>query len=265
VRRAMTDPAIAVSRAVTRRPAPSAVDGLRAADTGPPDIARLIEEHAAYEAALREAGAEVIALPPLVDYPDALFVEDTALCLPEGAVMLRPGAPSRRGEVAEMAPALAPLVPEIRHLAGPGHVEGGDILFTGPELLVGRSARTDAEGIEALRALLARWGRALRAVETPPGVLHFKTGCALLGPDEILATRRLAATGCFAGYRVREVPEGEEAAANVVRVNDLVLMPAGFPRTAELLDRAGHAVREVPTAQAATLDGGMSCLSLRLP
>ena len=261
----MADPATAVSRAVTRRPAPSAVDGLRAVDAGPPDIARLIEEHAACEAALRAAGAEVIALPPLPDYPDALFVEDTALCLPEGAVMLRPGAPSRRGEVAEMATALTPLVPEIGHLAGPGHVEGGDLLFTGPEVLAGRSARTDAEGIAALRAVLARWGRPVRAVETPPGVLHLKTDCALLGPGEILATRRLVATGCFAGYRVREVPEGEEAAANVIRVNDLVLMPAGFPRTAELLDRAGYALREVPTTQAAKLDGGMSCLSLRLP
>ena len=103
----------------------------------------------------------------------------------------------------------------------------------------------------------------MRELQTPPGVLHFKTDCSLLDADTILATPRLAACGCFDGYRVIPTPEGEEAAANAIRFNDLVLVPAGFPRTAETLARAGYDVREIPNSEAARLDGGMSCLSLR--
>ena len=100
-------------------------------------------------------------------------------------------------------------------------------------------------------------------MQTPPDVLHFKTDCGLVDAQTILSTRRLAATGCFADYKVILTAEGEEAAANAVRFNDVVLMPAGFPRTRDLLDEAGLSVVELPNTEAAKVDGGMSCLSLR--
>ena len=252
-----------MTRAITRRPAPSVVDGLRAIDSGPPDPALLLAQHAAYVAALREAGAAVTQLPALDDFPDSLFVEDTALCLPQGAVLLRPGAPSRAGEVAHIAAAVAALVPEVQRIET-GHVEGGDILWTGREVLVGLSARTDTVGVAALRTIIEPWGHHVRILETPPGVLHFKTDCALVAADTILATNRLAGTGCFADYTVLRVPDGEEPAANAIRVNDTVLLPAGFPLTEALLSDAGHKVRCVPNSECARIDGGMSCLSLRL-
>jgi dimethylargininase len=251
------------THAITRRPAASITRGLRAVDTGAPDLATMLAHHAAYVAALRATGATVIELDPLEAYPDSVFVEDTALCLPEGAVVMRPGAPSRLGEAAEMAPHLRALYAEVAAVEGPGHVEGGDILMTDTEILVGRSARTDAAGIAELARIVGRWGHALREVATPPGVLHFKTDCSLLDAETILATRRLAASGCFEGYRVIEVPEGEEAAANTIRFNDRVLMPEGFPRTAERLASAGYAVTAIGNSECARLDGGMSCLSLR--
>jgi dimethylargininase len=261
----VTHPAIGFRRAILRAPPDSAVNGLRAEDTGPPDIVRMRADHADYAAALAAAGAAVSVLDPLEAFPDSLFVEDTALCLPEGAVLMRPGAPSRMGEVAHIAPALAAIYPRLRRIEGPGHVEGGDILFTGREVLAGLSARTDAAGLAELDAVLAGWGHALRVVETPPGVLHFKTDCSLLDTETVLATRRLAATGCFAGYRVLSLPDDEAAAANTIRVNDVVIMPAGFPRTADLLDAAGYEIRQIGNAECAKLDGGMSCLSLRIP
>jgi len=259
----MTDPTFEFARAITRRPAPSVVAGLRAVDTGPPDPARLLADHADYVAALRATGAEVTVLPPLDAFPDALFVEDTALCLPEGAVLMRPGAPSRMGEVAEIAPALRAHYGELRAIAGPGHIEGGDILVTGREILVGRSARTDEAGIAGLRGIVADWGYALREVATPPGVLHFKTDCGLLDFETILATERLAASGCLDGYRVIRAAPGEEAAANAIRFNGPVVMAAGFERTAELLSKAGYDVVTINNTECARLDGGMSCLSLR--
>lgn len=259
----MSDPTYQFTRAITRRPAASVVNGLRAEDIGTPDLEQMLKDHAHYVATLKSTGAEVIELPPLDDFADALFVEDTALCLPQGAVLMRPGAPSRMGEVAEMAPTLRSVYAEIREISGPGHIEGGDILVTGREILVGRSARTDAEGVKELAAIVGDWGHKLREVFTPPGVLHFKTDCSLLDGETILSTERLDASGCFQGYRVIHTAPGEEACANTIRFNDLVLMPAGFPKTADILDKAGFSVVEVNNSECAKLDGGMSCLSLR--
>jgi dimethylargininase len=251
------------SHAIVRAASPRFVDGLRADDRGVPDFARFQEHHAAYIAALASTGATVIQLDRLDDYPDSIFVEDTALCLPEGAIMLRPGAPSRLGESAAMAPALAGFYSELITLEGPGFIEGGDILVIAREILVGRSARTDTDGIAELREHVAGWGYSLREVETPPGVLHFKTDCSLLDETTILATPKLAATGCFEQYRLIMTAEGEDAAANTIRFNQLVLMPAGFPGTANRLVTSGYNVREIGNSEAAKLDGGMSCLSLR--
>lgn len=259
----MSDRSYRFTNAITRRPGDSAAHGLRAVDTGAPDLAVMRRHHDAYVAALRATGAEVTVLDPLEDYPDAHFVEDTALCLPEGAVVLRPGAPSRLGEAAAMAPVLESFYGRVAGIEGPGFVEGGDILTTEREILVGLSARTDRAGVEELAALVEPWGYSLREVATPPGVLHFKTDCSLLDAETILATPRLAAAGGLDGYRLIHTAEGEEAAANTIRFNDVVLMPEGFPRTAERLAAAGYELREIGNSECAKLDGGMSCLSLR--
>ncbi|MES0862659.1 arginine deiminase family protein [Ruegeria sp. SCPT10] len=260
----MSDPTFEFSRAITRRPAPTIAGGLRAEDIGNPDFDGMIAAHKAYVAALKSTGAEVIELDSLDAFPDAQFVEDTALCLPQGAILMRPGAPSRMGEVDQMAPTLRNCYETVLEIKGPGHVEGGDILVTGREILVGRSERTDAEGVAELEKIASNWGHELREVFTPEGVLHFKTDCSLMDAETILSTRRLDASGCFEGYRVLHVADGEEASANAIRFNNLVLMAAGFPRTAEMLDREGYQVVEIDNTDCAKLDGGMSCLSLRL-
>lgn len=260
----MTDRSYRFTHAITRRPSASILAGLRAVDTGAPDLERMLAHHCDYVAALRETGAIVLELAAMEAYPDSVFVEDTALCLPEGAVVMRPGAPSRLGEAAEMAPHLRALYQQVVEIAGAGSfIEGGDILTTETEVLVGRSARTNAAGITELTRLVAPWGHKVREVFTPPGVLHFKTDCSLLDGETVLATERLAASGCFEGYRVILTAPGEEAAANAIRFNDLVLMASGFDRTAEALREAGYRVREIGNSECAKLDGGMSCLSLR--
>lgn len=251
------------SHAVTRAPAASAVGGLRAVDSGAPDLATFRRHHGDYVAALRATGAEVVELPALEAFPDSVFVEDTALCLPEVALIMRPGAPSRLGEAAAMAPSLGQIYDQVLTIEGPGFIEGGDILTTEREILIGLSARTDQAGVEELERLLCPWDWPIRIVETPPGVLHFKTDCSLLDEETVLATERLSRSGCFEGYRVIHTAPGEEAAANSIRFNELVLLPAGFPRTADTLTAAGYALREIGNSEAAKLDGGMSCLSLR--
>ena len=254
---------IGFSHAVSRKPGPDIVDGLRAVDTGAPDLGLFNAHHEDYVEALRSTGAEVRVLDPLAGFADAVFVEDTALCLPEGVVIMRPGAPSRVGETVSMRDVLAGYYDDVRDIADPARIEGGDILTTETEILVGLSERTDMAGVEALRAAVADWGYTVRVLETPPGVLHFKTDCSLLDEETILSTRRLAAGGCFDGYRVVETEDGEEACANSIRFNNLVITPAGFPKTADKMRAVGYEVREVGNTEAAKLDGGMSCLSLR--
>jgi dimethylargininase len=130
----------------------------------------MLQDHAHYVATLREAGADVTELSALEAWPDSVFVEDVALCLPEGAILMRPGAPSRAGEVAEMAPVLRDVYEQLFAIEGPGFIEGGDILTTSKEILVGRSARTDAAGIAELAQIVARWDYPVRGAWTPPVV-----------------------------------------------------------------------------------------------
>lgn len=250
--------------AITRQPASSAVDGLRAEDHGTPDVAQMLKDHADYCAALSATGATVITLPPLAGFPDAQFVEDTALCLPEGVIFMSPGAPSRRGEVAAIEAEIGHHFASTHHIEAPAFIEGGDILVTATEILVGLSARTTDAGIAALTAITSPWGYNVRRVDTPADVLHFKTDCSLLDDRTILTTRRLAASGCFDGYELVYTADGEEAAANTIRFNDKVIMPAGFPKTEQLLSDAGYNVLLINNSECEKIDGGMSCLSLRL-
>ena len=249
-------------RAIVRLPGHSVVSGLRDVDRGAPDHARYLEEHAGYVRALECAGLAVETLSALETFPDSVFVEDTALCLPQGIIILRPGAPSRRGEADAMAVDCAALGLETLRL-GSGTIDGGDILVTDREILVGASERTNRTGFDALNTILTGWGYRARLVHTPREVLHFKSDCSVLGTNTVLASPRLSGDPCFEGYRVIETPPGEEAAANAIRVNDSVLVAAGYPRTAERLAAAGFEVHAIPASQAALLDGGLSCQSLR--
>lgn len=251
------------SAAITRMPADTAVNGLRAEDTGAVDIELMAEQHIEYQQALRQAGAIVTALPALPAYPDAQFVEDTALCLPNLVVMMRPGTVTRRGEVAPMRGVLSPLFENIADITD-GCIEAGDILTTPFEVLVGLSARTNQTGADQLRHILNGHGYDMRILKTPYDVLHFKTDCSLIADQCVLSTQRLASKGCFEGYQTLLVPTGEEAAANVIRYNDHIIMPAGFPKTETMLRAKGFTITCVGNSECAKIDGGMSCLSLRL-
>lgn len=247
---------------LVRRPSPSVVDGLRAGDGPDPDFAAFAAEHEGYLVALADAGMRVEMMESLDDFPDAVFVEDAALCIGSHAIVLRPGAPSRAGEADAIVDDLRARFATVARIED-GYVDGGDILVTATEILVGLSDRTDPEGAQALATAAAPTGLPIRVVTTPPGVLHFKTDCAIIDDTTIFTTSRLAASGCFDGYDVIECPAGEEAAANLIRVNDHLIMRTGFPATETLLRNAGYQVVTVQADEAARIDGGLSCMSLR--
>jgi dimethylargininase len=248
--------------AIVREPGRSVVDGLRA-NAGPaPDPDGIVNEHLAYVNALRAAGVVVTVLPALEQFPDSMFVEDPALVFTRAAVLLRPGAASRQGEARELMAMLVARFPEVLELED-GHADGGDILVTPRRVYIGLSARTDAVGAAGLQALLRSIGLDSRVVSVPRGTLHLKSDCALVDDDTILASRPLADSGLFDGYRVLIAPDDERGACNVVRVNEAVLMRSGCPRTYEALDKLGLDVVPLCVDEIAKIDAGLSCMSLR--
>jgi dimethylargininase len=246
--------------AIVRSPGKSVVQGLSATPGPRPVYESLRLEHHAYIAALEAAGVGVTLLEPLEQFPDSIFVEDPALVFPGAAIVLRPGAPSRQEEARHLLAALEARFTQVLHLKD-GFADGGDILVTPREVLIGLSARTDTAGAAGLQALLRSLGFASRVVNVPAGTLHLKTDCSLIDEETLLATESLAASGLLEGYRILIAPE--RAATNAVRINDQVLMRAGCPRTLELLSQHGVNAVPLPTDEIAKIDAGLSCMSLR--
>ncbi len=248
--------------AIVRRPGASVVKGLRAGGGDDPTLTGVLEEHAGYVAALRTAGLAVQELDPLEDFPDAIFVEDPALVFTHGAILLRPGAPSREAEGQFLRDVLRSRFPRVLEQTD-GYADGGDVLVMPDRAYIGLSARTDRAGAEALGRLLEELGIRWQVAETPPEVLHLKTASSLVDEETVLATAPLAASGIFSHYRILEVPAGEEGGANVLRVRDTVLVGSGYPRLADMLDGYGAKVMVLPNAEIARIDAGFTCMSLR--
>ena len=249
------------SRAIARRPGRTLAAGISSAGLGKPDLDVAKVQHRAYVKALEGCGLMVDVLPPSDSYPDAVFVEDVAVCTPSCAILTRPGAESRRGEAALIAKAIDERFECVERIEE-GTLEGGDVMMVGTHFFIGLSARTDAAGARQMREILARHGLSGSTVGLE-GMLHLKTGLSYLENGVLLATRPAAAHPQFADLRVLEVADEEAYAANSVWVNDRVLMPTGYPRTRGLVEKAGYCVVEVETSEFRKLDGGVSCLSLR--
>lgn len=257
----------AIRTALVRPPGPNFAQGLTRAGLGVPDRERALRQHAAYAAALEEAGVRVIRLPADPDHPDSTFVEDAAVIVGREAILTRPGAESRRGEVAALRSALEPLVAAMEAIEAPGTVDGGDVLEAGERCLIGISERTNEEGARLLAEKLARRGRRADTADIRdiPELLHLKTGISWLGGDVALAVEAIAPAARSIGLEPILV-DGEEAyGANAIRVNDRVLLPAGSPNLERRLRERGFRVQVLEMSEFRKMDGGLSCLSLRLP
>jgi len=242
-----------ISRAILRWPGPDFAQGITTGALGTPDYALLLAQHAAYADALRSLGLAVEVLDPLAGFPDAYFVEDVAVVVPELAVIARPGAPSRRGEEEGIEEVLA-WHREIAPIEAPATLDGGDVLVADGDVFVGLSGRTNREGAEQLARRLTPHGYRVTTVPVSTG-LHLKSGVSWLGARTMLVTEQLARH--FHQYRC---VVAEEGACNTVLVNDTLLVPSGFSRA---VAPAGLRVVELEVSEARKMDGGLSCMSLR--
>lgn len=255
---------MAYTRALVRPPAPSFAKGLTSSDEGPPDIGQALDQHRAYCQALEECGIEITPLPADPAFPDSTFVEDAAIVTAQGAIATRPGAPSRAGEVESVAAALRHFFREVAQIFAPGTVDGGDVCEADGHFLIGLSARTNEQGARQLARLLGDMQYTSSIVDIrATRLLHLKTGLAYLGNGCVAITHELAREPALNRYEKIPVLAEERYAANCVRVNDYVLVAAGYPKFADLLEARRYHVKRVEMSEFRKMDGGLSCLSLR--
>jgi len=253
------------TRAIVCPPAESFDTGITSAMLGPPDWELARAQHEAYCRTLERLGLTLSRLPADPAYPDGTFVEDAAVVTSRGAIVTRPGAASRAGEVAAVEPALAAWFPELSRIAAPGTVDGGDVCEAGEQYFIGISERTNPEGAAQLAAWLTARGFSAVSLDIRrlPGLLHLKTGLSWLGDRRLLAVDELVGHPALDGWELLPVPPGESYAANCVRVNESVLIAAGFPVTCALLGELGYPLAPLDMSEFRKMDGGLSCLSLR--
>ena len=248
---------VAVTRAVSPCIAECELSHIERTDV---DAERASVQHLRYERTLARLGCRVVALPAEPAMPDAVFVEDVALVLDEVAVMTRPGAESRRGEVASVAAVLAGFRPLLA-LSEPATLDGGDVLRLGRTLHVGRSGRSNEAGVRQLGELLAPFGYEVRT-HALRGCLHLKSAVTQVADDTLLVQPAWVRSGEFAGYRLIEVDPAEPHAANALRIGACVVYPACFPRTVQRLRDAGIAVTTVDVTELQKAEGAVTCCSL---
>lgn len=251
--------------AIVRAPAANFANGLTTVDLGTPDWELTQFQHRAYCEALERCGLQLTELPPDPDHPDSTFVEDTAICTGHGAILTRPGAVSREGEVRAIEPAVRAFFADAAQITAPGTVDGGDICEAGQHVLIGLSHRTNAEGARQLAAWLAQRGYTSETVDVRAlnCILHLKSGISYLGENRMVVIGALADHPALARYERVVTDAVEDYAANLILVNDWVLMAEGYPLLMARVQALGYRVLPLDMSEYRKMDGGLSCLSLR--
>ena len=226
------------------------------------DHARAVEQHRQYEAALVALGCTVERLSDAPNLPDAVFVEDAAVVLPEIAVITRPGAATRRGEIASVAASLA-RYRKLAFIESPGTLDGGDVLRIGTRLIIGLSQRTNAEGIRQLDTLVAPHGYTVQSVPVI-GCLHLKSAVTQVEENTVLVNAACVDRAAFADLDIIEVHPDEPTAANALRVGAAVIHPAAHTKTRARMEHHGIRVHPVPADELEKAEAGVTCCSILL-
>lgn len=255
------------SKAIVRIPAHNLGQGLTDAGLGCPDMDLTLDQHKAYIEYFKQAGINVTVLDAATDYPDSVFVEDTAVMIPfEGGTasfLTCPGAQSRRGEVEIIQSAIADHTDEIISMEGDGLMEGGDVLLMGKTFYIGIDSRTNQSGYEQFSKAAAKFGYASIPVPFDNGMPHLKTELSALDEETLIMSNRFAQRKEFTDFKKIIVPAGEEYSANCLHLGKKLLAPEGFPATAELLHKNGFKPDFINMSEFRKMDGGLTCLSLR--
>ena len=250
------------SKAIVRTPAKSLVRGITTAGLGEPGYELALEQHRQYVAALESCDLAVEVMEAEEDYPDAMFIEDTALLMPRCAIVTNPGAALRRGEVSRVSTRLSQYYGEVESIKAPGTVDAGDIMMVGDHCYIGLSNRTNEDGASQVIEILAAHDYSGSMIPISES-LHLKSSVSYLENNNLVVTGELCDKTEFDQFKQIRISEAERYAANCIWINERVLVPAGFRKSAEMISALGYAVIELDVSEFRKLDGGLSCLSLR--
>lgn len=229
-------------------------------DRCPIDYERASSQHEDYVLALQRMGATIIELDPLHEFADAVFVEDIIVVVDGVAVLTRPGAESRRGEVESIIEAITPHR-TLHRIESPGTLEGGDVMVAERTVFVGDSTRTNPAGFAQLKDALTPHGYTVLSVPVP-GALHLKTAATYIGDAAVLANPAWIDVSHFAGLDIIEVHPDEPMAGNAIRMGDTLLCSSQFPRTADRLRDRGFNVITVDSTELSKAEGSLTCKSV---
>ena len=253
------------THALVRPPGASFAAGISAGAFGRADLDLAREQHGAYTRALAAAGVEVITLPPLDDFPDSCFVEDCAIVIGDGFVATRPGAEARRGEVASIEAALTAHLAKLGAIVGAGTVDGGDVLRAGEQYFIGASERSNADGAAQLIDAIEFAGARGKRLDFS-GALHLKSLCSPIGDNVVLAVPALIEPFRQHWIDVVEVGDLDAYGANALRVNDTLMIAAGFGAVRRAIVAAGvvtdDRIVELDMSEFRKQDGALTCLCL---
>ena len=249
-------------RAIVRIPGKSMTSGLTTAELGLPNYELALAQHAEYVKALRECGLEVQVLNADEQFPDSTFIEDVALLTKDCAIITNPGAPSRKGETAEIKEVLKEYFTNIEEIREPGTVEAGDIMMTGSHFYIGLSERTNENGARQVIKYLEKYGMTGSKISLEK-VLHLKTGLAYLEKNNLVVCGEFLSNKNFQKFNILKIDNDESYAANCIWVNGRVLIPKGYLKARKIIEGAAYPVIELDVSEFRKLDGGLSCLSLR--
>jgi dimethylargininase len=229
-------------------------------DRTPIDLNIARAQHNIYVNTLKELGCHMIELPAETDLPDSVFVEDTAVILPEVAVITRPGADSRKPETETIARALRPYK-DVVYIREPATVDGGDVLVLGKKIYVGLSTRSNPEAMNQLNDLLCEYGYRVQGVSLH-GCLHLKSAVTRVDEGTLLINKKWVETDQFADVELIDVHPSEPYAANCLPVADSIIFPTTFPQTRARLEEKGCKVVTVDVSELAKAEGAVTCCSL---
>lgn len=229
-------------------------------DRSPIDVNIAQTQHHTYVQTLKELGCAVLELPSETDLPDSVFVEDTAVVLPEVALLTRPGADSRKPETESIARALTPYR-EILRIEPPATVDGGDVLVLGKKIFVGMSSRSDQAAVKQMNHLLGKFGYQTKGVELHD-CLHLKSAVTRVDDETLLINRNWVDVENFEGYRLIDIDPSEPYAANCLPINGAIIYPTAFPKTTATLESRGYKIKPVLVDELAKAEGAVTCCSL---
>jgi dimethylargininase len=240
----------------------------------PVDLERARREHDALAELLRGLGIVVHELGSDGPHPDLTYPYDPLLVTDRGAIALRSGKPTRRGEEGELERWMSARgVPTVGRIDAPGTVDGGDTFWLRPDLLcIGRSLRTNDAGARQLAGIV---GGDVRVFDVPfwrgsAELVHLLSVISPIADDLAVTYLPLLPAGLWEllgdlRIRVVSVPDEEFATLgpNVLAVRPGVCVVAdGNPTTRRALEAAGCEVHAFPAQEIGINgSGGPTCLT----